>query len=101
MGDKELGPAGPHAPRLGATLGLNMLEQGALGRLLMGEGLLGSFLLLTRAPGAVGRVGGPRTLVPGRRLGAEVAEAPRGLHHPRLEEGEVARAMGQASPLRC
>ena len=77
-----------------------MLTLGARERFLTAGELLGSFLHLARAPSLVGQDGGPRALAPGRRLGAEVAEAPHGLRHPRLEEGEVARETGQASPQR-
>ena len=55
--------------------------------------LLGTFLLLVRAPNTVDHAGGPRALAPGHRLGVEVAEAPHGLHHPQLAEGEAARGM--------
>ena len=66
-----------------------MVAPGAQERFLAAGELLGSFLLNARAPGVVGRA-----------EGAEVGEALRGLRHPRLEEGEVARETGQASPQR-
>ena len=67
--------------------------------LAVGE-LLGSFLLLARAPDAVGRAGRARALVPGRRLDGEVVVALREARRPRLAEGEVARGMARGSPLR-
>ena len=76
MGDGELGPAGPHAPRLGAAQGLDVLEQGALGQLLEGEGLLGSFALAVLVPNRAGSAQGPRALELGHLLEGEAAEAP-------------------------
>ena len=56
--------------------------RGAVERYLVGEGLLGSFLLRAQAPGAVGRAAEPRALAPGRRLGAEVVEVLHELRRP-------------------
>ena len=56
-----------------------MVAPGALERFLAVGELLGSFLLHVRALGTVGHVEGPRAFTLGRRLDAEVAEAPHGL----------------------
>ena len=73
---------------------------GSTGRLLEAEGFLDSFLLLARAPDAVGHAQGPRALAPGRGPGEKVVEA---LHEPRrlyVAEGEAARGTARESPLR-
>ena len=53
--------------------------RGAADRSLAAEGLLDSFFLHARARDAAGRVVGPRALVIGRCLGAEVVEVLREL----------------------
>ena len=75
--------------------------QGALGRLLEAEGFLDSSFLAVRALDMVGHVQEPRALEPGRRLGAEVAEALPEPRRPCMMEGEAARGTVQESPLRC
>ena len=85
---------------LAAAAGPGAVVQGAVERSLAVEGLLDSFFLHRRARDAAGCVMEPRTLAPGRRLGAEVVEV---LHEPRrpyLAEGEAARGMARGSPLR-
>ena len=98
MGDEELGPAGPHALQLGAALGLDVLEQGALGQLLEGEGLLGSSTLAAVARDGAGSAQGPRTLGPGRLLEGEAAEAPQELHCPRRVGRGTARGRCRGAP---
>ena len=73
--------------------GLVVVVLGAREHFLADEELLGSFLLLAQAPGAVGHAGGPHALAPGRRLGAEVVEALHEPHWPQLAEGDAARGM--------
>ena len=51
-----------------------MVVPGVQERFLASEELLGSFLLRVRAPDVAGPAEGPRVLVLGRRLGAEVVE---------------------------
>ena len=81
-----------------AARGLVVVARGARERSLAVEEFLGSFLLLARVPDAVGRAGGPRALVRGSRLNAEVVEALLGLHRPQLEVGEAARETVRESP---
>ena len=71
-------------------------------QLLVGVGLLGSFSLPVRAPDAVGRAAEPHALVPGRRLGAEVAEVEVLLElcRPWLAEGKAESGTVQRSLLR-
>ena len=60
-----------------------MLEQGAPGQLLAGEGLLGSSALAALAPDGAGSAQGPRALEPWRLLEEEAAGALPELRRPR------------------
>ena len=75
-----------------------MLEQGAPGQLLAGEGLLGSSALAALVPDGAGSAQGPRALEPGRLLEGEAAEAPPELHCPCRAGRGAARRMARGSP---
>ena len=91
---------GTRAPPPQAAHGLDAMVSGAQEHFLAAKGLLGSFLLRAWAPCTAGHAVGPRSLVQGRRLDEEVAEALHGLRHLRREVGEVARGTVQESPQR-
>src|SRR3954469_18727244 len=104
----ELGLAGPHALQLEAARGLDVLEreqghdepeQGAPGRPLVVEGLLGSSVLAGLAPDGAGSAQRPRALVPWRLLGEEAAGTAPELHCPRGAGCGAAERTAQESPL--
>ena len=87
-----------HRPRRRRMI-LSWWRREAQERFLAAGELLGSFLLLARAPDAAGHAGGLRALALGRRLGAEVAEVLRELRCPWLAESEAESGTAPESPL--
>ena len=84
---------------LRAVRGLDEVARGAQVQLLAAAEFLGSFSLRVRVPGAADHVTELRTLVPRRRLGAEVVEARHEPHRLRLVEGEAESGTAPESPL--
>ena len=78
--------------------GRDVLEQGAPGQLLAGEGLLGSSALAALAPDGAGSAQGPCALEPWSLLEEEAAGAPPELRRPRGAGCGAAERTVQESP---